>query len=54
MKKIQDEFQFKPLTPDLDVEDLFFLILGAGHKKPKLISDESFWSTFTDSPYDKD
>ena len=46
VKKIQDKFSFAPMMPDLHVEDLFFLIVEAWHKKPNLTSDKKFWTVF--------
>lgn len=53
VKKIQDKFGFRPMTPDQHVEDLLYVLGEAWAKQPGLLSRDGYMVTFDDTPYGK-
>ena len=54
VKQIQDRFQFGPMTPDLHVEDLLFVVLSAWASKTDLLHRKQYFTRFTHSPFGND
>ncbi|KAK5132247.1 hypothetical protein LTR08_009235 [Meristemomyces frigidus] len=50
VKKIQDTYQFAPMTPDLHVEDLLFVVLEAWAESD-LMKHKEFYARFPESPF---
>ena len=51
--KMQEIYQYPPMTPDLHVEDLFYMMVDVWQKKSKFFETEKLWVDFDDNPYGK-
>ena len=51
VKRLQHKFQWAPMTPDLHVEDLLFVMLAAWTDKSKLLDRDDFFVEFLDTPF---
>jgi hypothetical protein len=54
VKKIQETYQFGPITPDQNVADLFFAMISTWAAQTDLIQWKHYFSHFEDSPFGKD
>jgi hypothetical protein len=54
VSKIQDTYKFGPMTPDLHVEDLLFVVLSAWSKQTDLFTRKRYFAHFKESPFGKD
>lgn len=54
VKKIQDTYRFGPMTPDLHVEDLLFVVLSAWASTTDLLKTKEYFAHFAESPFGKD
>ncbi|GFP57143.1 acetyl-coenzyme A transferase nodX [Trichoderma asperellum] len=52
--EIQEKFKFKPMTSDLHVIELYYLIADAWKANSDLIRNEKYYTHFYDSVYGKD
>lgn len=49
--KIQEAFEFGPMTPDLMVEELLYVLAGAWGKKSDVLRREGYMTTFEETPF---
>ncbi|KAK5123465.1 hypothetical protein LTR85_002503 [Meristemomyces frigidus] len=54
VKKIQDVHRFAPMTPDLHVSDLLFVVIRAWAETTDVLKRKDFFSHFVESPFGKD
>ncbi|KAK3634423.1 hypothetical protein LTR56_015302 [Elasticomyces elasticus] len=54
VQKIQDKYQFKKITSDIHVIELYYDIAQAWKENSNLIADEKYYTHFGDSVYGKD
>jgi hypothetical protein len=54
VQKIQGKYQFKPITSDLHVIELYYDIMAAWKKHSDLISNERYYTHFSNSVYGQD
>lgn len=54
MKKIQEKCNFKKITSDLHVIELYYDIMAAWKKSSDLVSNEKYYTHFIDSLYGQD
>ncbi|KAI4627058.1 uncharacterized protein J4E87_004400 [Alternaria ethzedia] len=53
VKRIQDKYGFKPMTPDLHVEDLLYILGEAWSSHSDLLRRDGYMTTFDDTAYGK-
>lgn len=53
VKKIQDKFEFRPMTPDLHVEDLLYILAEAWSKRSDILRRDGYMVTFDETPFGK-
>ena len=51
VKRLQQRFEWAPMTPDLHVEELFFIMLAAWTEKTDLLKRDDFFVEFRDTPF---
>jgi hypothetical protein len=51
--KIQEKFQFEPMTPDLHVMELCFIVLKAWREKTDLIVSDEYFVKFDKNSFGK-
>lgn len=52
--KIQEKFKFRPITSDLHVIEIYYMIAEAWKRNSELISDEKYYTHFNNSVYGND
>ena len=51
VKRLQQRFEWAPMTPDLHVGDLLFVMLAAWTEKTDLLKRDDFFVEFRDTPF---
>ena len=51
VKRLQQRFEWAPMTPDLHVEELLFIMLAAWTEKTDLLDRDDFFVEFRDTPF---
>lgn len=54
VQKIQDKYKFKKMTSDIHVIELYYDIMNAWKENSDLISNEKYYTHFSNSVYGKD
>jgi hypothetical protein len=52
--EIQDKFKFGPMTPDLMVEELLYVLIEAWGRSSDVLSRKGYMTTFEETPFGKE